>query len=169
MPSHSASLYQAHVSSLLDHSQSEFNELFSTLPAPKLGELNGCYKGSLLAIIGLNWLPRFFRTLLYRTLQTFLNPWAGKRFDDKEGANYWFTQSGKSCFGYYKIEDDQKGADGLPLTLLSYDVDKNLGILRPVRGEVRKINDGLFLARMLYKTSNKMVQILYFTLEKNDD
>lgn len=158
--------YKSHVSSLLDHSQSEFNDLFYNLAAPKPGELSGCYKGSLLAIIGLNWLPRIFRTFLYRFLQTFLNPWAGKRFDGEAGANYWFTQSGKYCFGRYNIEDNKIGDDGLPLTFLSYDVDQNIGILRPIRGEVRKLNNGLFLARMHYITRNKTVRILYFTLEK---
>lgn len=168
MSAQKTATYQPSVTSLLDHSQSEFNDLFYILPPPKSGELNGCYKGSLLAIIGFNWLPRIFRVFLYRILQTFLNPWAGKRFDGNTGANYWFTQSGNSCFGYYTIEDNQVGEDGLPLTLLSYDVDRNMGILKPVRGEVRKLNEDLFLARMHYKTKMNMVRVLYFTLEKNN-
>ena len=165
----SASIYQLNAHSLLDHSQAELNDLFYNLAWPASGELNGRYKGTLLAIIGLNWLPRILRAWLYRLLRTFINPWTGKRFDKTEGANIWFTRSGKICFGYYNIEDSHQGEDGLPLTQLSYDVDKNIGILRPVRGEVRKLHDDLFLARMHYKKRNRTVRVLYFTLERIDD
>jgi len=160
--------YKVAVRSMLDHSQSEFNELFTTLSAPKPNELNGVYKGSLMAIIGLNWLPRIARVVLYRFLQTFIIPWSGKRFDGERGANVWFTLSGNYCFGRYTIEDNYIAEDGQPVTRLCYDVTENLGILKPIRGEVRKLNDGLFLARMHYKTRKQEVRVLYFTLEADN-
>jgi len=162
---HSAnSQYQ--VKKLLDHSQSEFKDLFSTLSSPKIGEIDGNYKGSLMAVSGFNWLPRIVKRGMYRLLQTFINPWVGKNFDGVQGANFWFTQSGNSKFGYYDIAYDIKGEDGQLLTRLSYDVAKNIGILKPIRGEVRTLNEYLLLARMRYKTRKKEVVVLYFTLEK---
>jgi len=158
--------HKSTIDRLLGNSQPELNGIFDKLSAPLKGELDGCYRGSLMGIIGTNWLNRFTRICINRLLQTAINPWVGKRFDDINGANYWFTQSGKIRWGYYLIEDNMQGQDGLPLTLLSYDVDKNIRTLRPIRGEVRKLNDRLFLARMHYLTKNKTIQVLYFTLEK---
>lgn len=154
------------VNSLLGNSQVEFNDIFHKLSAPLKGELDGCYRGCLMGIMGTDGLNRFARTCINRLLQTVINPWMGKLFDEISGANYWFTQSGKICWGHYLIEDDIQGQDSLPLTLLSYDVDKNMRILRSIRGEVRKINERLFLARMHYVTKYKTIRVLYFTLEK---
>ncbi len=151
--------------SLLKHSQKELDELFQTLPSLKEGELNGVYRGRLFAIIGLGTLPVFLRNLLYRLLQTFINPWKGKRFDGKSGANIWFSKKGTLPYGYYTINSEGSAVDGEPVTHLSYDIDKNLKLLRPVRGETRKLSDGVYLARMNYQTRKKLVRVLYFTLD----
>lgn len=151
--------------SLLKHSQKELDELFQTLPSLKKGELNGVYRGRLFAIMGLGILPRFLRNLLYRLLQTFINPWKGKRFDGDNGANIWFSKKGTLPYGYYTINSQDSAVDGEPVTHLSYDVDKNLRLLRPVRGETRKLSDGVYLARMNYQTRKKLVRVLYFTLD----
>lgn len=157
------------VKQLLDHSQSELDELFMVLPALKEGELSGVFQGTLMAVIGLGWLPRVFRVFLYRLLQTFINPWKGKRFDNNQGANIWFSRKGNILFGYFTISDNHKGSDSHLLTYLSYDVEKNFSFLRAVRGEVRQLDDRFYLARMNYLTSKRTLRVLYFTLEKQAD
>lgn len=159
-------IHNSTISPLLGNTQYELNDVFDTLSVPLKGELDGCYRGCLMGIIGTNWLNRLTRIYIHRLLQTVINPWAGKWFDGINGANYWFTQSGKIRWGHYLVEDDIQGQDALPVTLLSYDVEKNMGMLRSIRGEVRKLNEGLFLARMHYVTKHKIIRVLYFTLEK---
>lgn len=72
-------------------------------------------------------------------LDTFLIPWTGKRFDGESGANYWFTGSGRFTFGEYDIEP---ASDAKAPLRLNYDVDRNIGLLRPIRGEIRKFTEG---------------------------
>lgn len=155
------------VNSLLDHSQSELDNLFETLPALKDDELKGVYRGRLFAIKGLGFLPRILRTVLYRLLQTFINPWKGKRFDPEARANVWFFKKGVLPYGYYNINMQDSDVDHKPVTHLSYDVEQNLALLRGVRGEVRKLSEGIYLARMNYQTRNKLVRVLYFTLDRH--
>lgn len=153
--------------SLLDHSQAELDNLFETLPALKEGELNGVYRGRLFAIIGLGFLPRFLRRGLYKVLQTFINPWKGKRFDLESGANIWFFKKGFLPYGYYNINLQDSDVDQKPVTHLSYDVEQNLALLRDVRGETRKLSEGVYLARMNYQTRKNLVRVLYFTLDRH--
>ena len=154
---------------LMDHSQSELDELFQVLPAIREGELSGNYKGSLFAITGLGWLPRQIRIWLYQLLGTFVNPWKGKNFSQETGANIWLNKKGKLQFSHYSIEHQRLGQDDSPLTYLSYQVDNNPNLLQPVRGEIRKLNYQTYLARMNYKTKKRTVRVLYFTLTKLSD
>ena len=142
--------------------RSELDELFDQLESPVEGELSGVYPGALFAIKLIDSIP-VMRRALYWILDTFLVPWTGKRFDGETGANYWFTGSGRFTFGQYNIEPMEH--TGAPLRL-NYDVDENLGILRPIRGEVRKVSEGNYLARMLYQTRKKSHTVLYFTLRE---
>lgn len=154
-------------SSLYTHSQLELDRLFHTLPALNDGELSGVYRGRLFAVVGLGLLPKIIRSLLYQVLQTFINPWKGKRFDAKSGANIWFFKKGYVSYGYYDIETKESPVDQKNVTYLSYDVEKNIGILRGVRGEVRKLSEDVYLARMNYQTKNSLVRVLYFTLTRH--
>jgi hypothetical protein len=142
--------------------RSELDELFEQLESPAQGELDGVYPGALFAIKLVDSIP-VIRRILYWILDTFLVPWTGKRFDGDSGANYWLTGSGRFTFGEYDIEQ-ATGSDE-PIQL-NYDVDRNMGLLRPIRGEVKKVSDGTYLARMLYKTKNKTHTVAYFTLQQ---
>lgn len=142
--------------------RSELDELFGQLEGPAEGELNGIYPGALFAIKLIDSIP-VIRRILYWILDTFLVPWKGKRFDGESGANVWFTGSGRFTFGEYEIEP-VSGSEA-PVRL-NYDVDQNMGILRPIRGEVKRFSDDTYLARMLYQTRKKTHTLAYFTLRK---
>jgi hypothetical protein len=142
--------------------RSELDDLFDQLESPVDGELTGVYPGALFAIKGVDSIP-LIRRVLYWILDTFLVPWTGKRFDGDSGANVWFTGSGRFTFGEYDIEP-VAGADA-PLRL-NYDVDRNMGVLRPIRGEVKRIAEDSYLARMLYQTRKKTYTVAYFTLQR---
>jgi hypothetical protein len=142
--------------------RSELDELFGQLESPAEGELTGMYPGALFAIKLIDSLP-VIRGILYWILDTFLVPWTGKRFDGESGANYWLTGSGRFTFGEYDIEPLQSGDAALRL---NYDVDRNMGVLRPIRGEVKRFSDDTYLARMLYQTKKRTHTVAYFTLRK---
>ena len=106
----------------------ELAELFSTLsarPAPK-----GYLHGRLMAITGLNGLPRSLAQGLYLLLRLPINPWRGKSFHQGEGFNRWLTLRGPA-FGAYRVED-RTGADGNPSLWLNYDVPANPALLRRI-------------------------------------
>lgn len=140
--------------------RSELDELFDQLDNLAEGELDGTYPGTLFAIKLIDSIP-VVRTILYWVFDTFLVPWVGKRFDGNKGANYWFTSSGRFTFGEYDIRE--ASGDEAPVQL-DYDLDRNMGVLRPIRGEVRKVSAGTYLARMLYRTRKKTHTVAYFTL-----
>lgn len=145
------------------HSREDLDTLFEQLDKPEENELQGIYRGYLFSIIGIKVLPVFLSSFFYWLFSTFINPWKGKRFDEDQGANYWFTNKGSCTFGEYDIViPKEDGAE----TFLNYDVQRNLGILRPIRGQARRLSENVYLARMLYKTKKNTVTVLYFTLEK---
>jgi hypothetical protein len=140
------------------YSQRELDDLFATLPALDLQQLNGVYRGRLLAIAGLGILPRSLRAVLYRLLETIINPWRGKKFAAGKGSNIWFLPSGKLGWGHYRVEAENQ--------ILNYDVSENPALLRPIRGEACQLNNDVALARMNYLTKSGCFRVLYFTLEK---
>ena len=75
------------------HSRQDLDRLFDQLETPKVGEMKGIYKGYLFSIIGVIALPTFLSSFLYWILSTIINPWKGKRFDENQGANYWFNKN----------------------------------------------------------------------------
>ena len=149
---------------LFQYSQTELDNLFESLPQAEASQFNGAYRGKLFAILGFNWLPRLFRKAFYRLLATVINPWRGKYFSDNRGANYWFHNTRGAHFGFYQIEADDQGI----VTQLNYDVPLNAQWLKGVRGEVRSLKPGVFLARMNYQTKAKTIRVLYFTLKAAD-
>lgn len=147
---------------LLDHDQPELAELMATL-APPAGEPAGAWHGTLMAISGLQHLPRPLRGLLSRLLDTPVNPWRGKTFAERSGSNLWLPGFG-ARFAHYRIERRDSPVDGQPVIWLDYDVAENPRWLRGIRGEARQLHDGVLLCRMNWQTRDGLVPLLYFTL-----
>ncbi|MCK0153100.1 hypothetical protein MWU49_05260 [Alcanivorax sp. S6407] len=147
---------------LASHRQDELDALFATLPAAQPSELQGEYQGTLFGIRGLSGLPVAFKGMLYRLLATWLNPWEGKQFDGDNGANLWGHGRLQGRWGQYRIQPHTDNA----VLALDYNVDGNPALLRPILGEVRRFQDGLFLARMRYRTRRDTHTLLYFTLQE---
>ena len=141
----------------------ELDQLFATLDA---GEApTGTLRGRLFALVGTNWLPRTFNSLLFRLLALPINPWRGKHFDGAQGSNRWLALSGPS-FGHYDCSI--KTRDGHALHWLDYNVARNPAWLRGVRGEARQLQDGLWLCRMRWQSDAGLATLLWFTLEATD-
>jgi len=151
---------------VLDYRQEELHEIFDSLPEATSMELEGAYKGKLFAIMGIQRLPRFLNRWITRLIQTPLIMWAGKGFYGEEGSNLWFTTSKKIPFGHYKIGVNEALEGGGKVIGLDYGVDKNIGLLKPIMGEARKIGEGQYLARMMWRTKKSNVCVLYFMLKK---
>lgn len=152
---------------LLRQRQDELDALFALLPAATADRVQGHWQGSLMALQGLDWLPRPLAQGLYRLLSVPLNPWRGKSFSQDEGANRWLTLGG-AAFGRFRVAETNSIVDGLPVLLLDYDVPANPGLLRHIRGEARELNDSLLLARMNWQGRNGLRRVLYFTLARAD-
>lgn len=128
---------------------------------PATAELDGEYRGHVLAVAPLDRLPaavrRFFGPL-YAGLGL---PWRGKRFGagegSRRGANVWLFTHGPG-FGAFWCRQEA-GA-----TLLDYDIPLNPVPLRVVQGEVRRIDPGLYLGRMRVRFGRHHVHVLYYAL-----
>ncbi len=149
---------------LFQFHQQELDALFDSLSCPADAQLQGLFRGTLFGISGINALPRWLRSPIYRLLASFINPWKGKSFADGEGANSWFNSKGAVSFGYYFTGsgDDEQGK---PLLRLNYLHPRTPGLLQPIRGEARLLADGVWLARMRWQGKNNLTTLLYFTLE----
>jgi hypothetical protein len=148
---------------LLRHRQQELDALFALLPAPDAVE--GVWRGTLMAITGLQWLPRGVASSLYRLLALPLNPWRGKDFAGNGGANRWFGIPGTG-FGAYRVRSTHSPVDGKPVMWLDYNLPANLPPLRGIRGEARELGDNLLLCRMNWQGSAGLHRVLYFTLSR---
>lgn len=149
---------------LLRERQAELDELFALLPAPSPAEATGTWKGRLLALRGLDWLPRPLAAGLYRALALPLNPWQGKHLGEARGSNRWLRPDGID-FGHFRIRTGVSAVDGLPVLHLDYDLPENPALLRGIRGEARRLDDQRLLARMNWKGRGGLHRVLYFTLE----
>lgn len=144
------------------HRQDELDELFSSLASVDAADLSGDYQGRLIGISGLSILPRFVKWLAYKLLGTWLNPWRGKRFDSSHGKNLWGIASLVSGWGAYRVSTNSEDN----LISLDYGVSENPRFLRPILGEARPFGNGIWLARMRYRTRNNINTLLYFTLRR---
>ncbi len=149
-------------------SQRKLQELFRTLEAPSPEELNGDYHGTLLTTAGLDRIPSVIRQPLVELLQGRAMPWRGKRFEGRSGVNYWLKDH--DGFGLFSYDVSIAPAlDGSGDVLqLDYDVERNPAVARRIVGEVRQVSGGLYLARMNYKLPMRPVELLYFTLVRQD-
>jgi len=150
---------------LLRQSQAELDALFALLPAPDAAGVGGCWRGTLMAIRGLGWLPRGLAAGTYRLLATPLNPWRGKDFSGQAGANRWFGLPGLAFAGY-RVRSMRSPVDGLPVVWLDYDLADNPAPLRGIRGEARQLGDNLLLCRMHWQGRAGLHRVLYFTLAR---
>jgi hypothetical protein len=150
---------------LLRQRQSELDALFELLPAPTADQADGAWRGTLMAITGLNWLPRGIAAVLYQLLALPINPWRGKSFDHGSGANRWFGMPG-AAFASYRVSVDPSPVDGKPAVELDYDLPENLALLRPIRGEARLLGENLLLCRMNWQGKAGLYRVLYFTLAR---
>lgn len=150
---------------LMRERQGELDQLFAQLPLPSRAQASGTWKGSLMALRGLGWLPRPLGQQVYRLLALPINPWQGKRLDRDSGDNCWLHPEGLA-FGHFRITQGPSPVDGQPALLLDYDVTENPALLRRIRGEARLFNEEVLLARMNWQTRNGQICLLYFTLSR---
>lgn len=150
---------------LLDHDQGELTDLFETLPVPT-SPPEGAWHGTLMAITGLERLPRGLRAALARILDTPVNPWRGKTFDGNRGSNLWLPGVG-ARFAHYRVQACDSPVDGRPVFWLDYNQPENPRMLRGIRGEARRLRDGLLLCRMNWRDrAGELHTLLYFTLSE---
>lgn len=148
---------------LLSKSQSELSAAFETLPSPLHHELSGLHSGRIFGFHGLNAVPAIAKILLYNIINM-VSPWLGKNFEDGGGANAWKFLSAISChFGWYEFDTMESGSDD-PLQL-NYNTRRNPAFMRAIRGEIKLLQPGIYLARMTYVTKKSAITLLYFVLE----
>lgn len=151
---------------LIHMDQAQLKALFAGLPPPGAEELDGAYHGRLLTTAGLDLIPDILIEPVRDFLQGDIMPWRGKRFEKGKGANYWLRDKD----GFDLVSFDTLIAPALDgsgdVLQLDYDVERNPRPARRITGEVRRISDGLYLARMNFRIAGRVIELLYFTLEK---
>lgn len=131
---------------------------------PSAGELDGSYRGRILAVAGTDTAPTPLRRILdlFYGAPSPLMPWIGKRFDTtrhgRTGVNIWLTSAGP-YFASYAVTSD----DGT--CVLDYDVDENPRPVRAIRGELVRLCAGLYLGRMSLRLGDRTPTLLYYALE----
>lgn len=156
-------LYSAASPELLCERQAELDQLFTQLPAATPEQARGVWKGTLMAVLGLGWLPRALASRLYQVLALPINPWQGKSLQGATGDNRWLSPHG-IAFGHFRITHTTSLIDGQPVLLLDYNVPENPALLRAIRGEARLLGERQLLARMNWQGRQGQHRILYFML-----
>ena len=155
------------LSELTEKNQQECASFFAALPSAKVEQLQGKrWHGDLYALFFVEGLPRVMRKAVVSVLHTAVNPWRGKSFGQTEGQNVWIN---KTPFVSYQILQQVSPVDGQKCLWLDYNVESNPQLLRAIRGEVRQMSEGLFLARMNWKTKDNYFCVAYFTLNCPED
>ena len=154
-------LAPAGIADLTGAGTGELGDRFRSGMPPATAELDGEYRGVVLAVAPLDRLPGLLRRLLVPVYAAFGLPWRGKRFgaagDSRGGTNVWLAAHGPG-FGAFRCRRES-GA-----TVLDYDVALNPLPLRAVQGEVRRVGPGLYLGRMGVRFGGRHVHVLYFAL-----
>lgn len=149
-------------SELSDYGSEQLAALFAELASPAADELAGVYSGQVLAVAGLERLPKFVRELVQTAAEAV---WKGKSFVSDTGSNEWVkAPGGLSLVSYQTYLADSEGVG--QVLALDYDIASNPAPLRRIWGEVKRLQPGAYLARMRYRLGEKGVPILYFTLTK---
>jgi hypothetical protein len=159
-----SSLHAVDGRSLARMTMGELDSLFGELPPAGLGELQGHKRGRVLALSGLDWVPRELRSALFGLVHE-LPIWRGKSFDGEFGANAWLFANHRLQFARFLIREAPAVDGEGPVIRLDYNVAANPAPLRRVLGELRHLAPGVFLARMQILWGEGVVKVLYFTLE----
>ena len=142
--------------SLAQQSVPALDRLFASLEAPTPEQLSGSWRGSLIAVAGLDWLPGPVRRAVFdRSL------WEGVSFDGEFGTNTWAL--GRDFARFLAHEAPALDAKGRVIRL-DYDVAINPRPLRGLVGELRSLGPGLFLVRMRYRHPRGLVTVSYVVL-----
>lgn len=145
-------------------SMAELDGLFAELDVASRGELQGRKRGRVLAVSGLDWIPGVARSALFGFLNE-LPIWRGKSFEGEFGANAWLLPGHRLQFARFLVRE-APALDGRGMVLrLDYDVTANPAPLRKILGELRHLAPGLFLARLQFLWGDRVIKVLYFTLE----
>jgi len=159
-----SSLHAVDGRSLARMTMVELDSLFGELDPAGLDELQGRKRGRVLALSGLDWIPSTARSAVFGLLHE-LPIWRGKSFDGEFGANAWLFANQRLQFARFLVREapalDGEGS----VVRLDYDVAANPAPLRRILGELRHLAPGLFLARMQILWGDRVVKVLYFTLE----
>jgi hypothetical protein len=159
-----SSLHPVDARSLARMTMRELDELFAELDVASHGELQGRKRGRVLAVSGLDWIPGVARSALFGLVNQ-LPIWRGKSFEGEFGANVWLLPGHRLQFARFLVRE-APALDGAGTVLrLDYDVNANPTPLRRILGELRHLGPGLFLARTQYLWGDRVVKVLYFTLE----
>lgn len=143
----------------------ELDELFAGLDRATLGELQGRKRGRVMAVSGFDWVPGVARSAVLRFVNE-LPIWRGTQFEGEFGSNLWLLGGGHLQFGRYVVRE-APALDGQGSVIrLDYDVAANPRALRRIVGELRHLGEGVFLVRLQYLWGDRVVKILYFTLEQ---
>lgn len=142
----------------------ELDTVFADLEGATLGELQGRKRGRVMAVSGFDWVPGIARSTVLRFVNE-LPIWRGNQFEGEFGTNVWLLGGGHLQFARYLVRE-APALDGQGRVIrLDYDVAANPRALRRIVGELRHLGPGLFLARLQYMWGDRVVKILYFTLE----
>lgn len=145
-------------------SMAELDGLFAELDVAALAELQGRKRGRVLAASGLDWIPGVARSAVFGLINE-LPIWRGKSFEGEFGANAWLLPGHQLQFARFLVRE-APAVDGEGTVLrLDYDVAANPAPLRRILGELRHLAPGLFLARMQFLWGDRVVKVMYFTLE----
>ncbi len=145
-------------------SMAELDGMFGDLDVASVGELQGHKRGRVLAVSGLDWIPDVARSTLFGLLNE-LPIWRGNTFDGEFGANAWVLSGHQLQFARFLVRE-APALDGQGSVIrLDYDVAANPDVLRRFLGELRHLGPGLFLARMQVLWGDRVVKVLYFSLE----
>lgn len=145
-------------------SMAELDRLFADLELAGLAELQGRKRGRVLAVSGLDWIPGVARSALFGLINE-LPIWRGKSFEGEFGANAWLVPGHQLQFARFLVREAPALQGQGTVIRLDYDVAANPAPLRRIVGELRHLAPGLFLVRMQYLWGDRVVKILYFTLE----
>jgi hypothetical protein len=159
-----SSLHAVDAGSLARMSMAELDGLFGELAPANLAELQGRKRGRVLALTGFDWVPPAVRSAVLGLINE-LPVWQGKSFEGEFGANAWLLPGHHLQFARFLVRE-APAVDGHGSVIrLDYDVAANPAPLRKILGELRHLGPGLFLARMQILWGERVVKVMYFSLE----
>ncbi|EDM74307.1 hypothetical protein PPSIR1_32235 [Plesiocystis pacifica SIR-1] len=146
-------------------SLAQIDAVFESLEPVPLGQLQGDLRGKVVGAPGVDWLPSPVRAALLRVVNE-LPVWRGKSFEGEFGSDAWLLPDHSLRFARYLVREDVASLAGEgPVTRLEYDVAANPRAVRLVVGEIRELGDGVLLARTQLRLGERVIKLVYFTLE----